>query len=66
MVSISTVHDIDNIKSDLTVGHLKDAIIKKKPLSFQDVDLDKLDLRKVSGCPSISTYADNFSTRPPF
>jgi hypothetical protein len=52
--------------SRVTVGHLKDAIVKRKPLSFQDVDLEELDLRKVSACPPFSTYADNFPTRAPF
>jgi hypothetical protein len=39
------------------VGHLKDAIVKKKPALFEGVDADELDLWKVS---AFSTYADNF------
>ncbi len=53
-----------DIDDNLTVGHLKDAIVKKKPLAFQDVDPDELDLWKVSGFTP--TYADNFPTRHPF
>jgi hypothetical protein len=55
-----------DIGDDRTIGHLKDAIVKKKPLSFQDVEPDELDLWKVSAFPPCSTYADNFPTRHPF
>jgi hypothetical protein len=55
-----------DIGDDRTVGHLKDAIVKKNPVSFEGVDAYKLDLWKVSGFPPFSTYADNFPTRRPF
>jgi len=48
------------------VGHLKDAIVEKNPVSFEGVDAYELDLWDVSGFPPVSTYADNFSTRHPF
>jgi hypothetical protein len=40
-----------DIKDNLTVDDLKVAIVKKKPLSFKNVDADELDLWKVSGFP---------------
>jgi len=55
-----------DIEDNLTVDHLKDAIVKKNPVSFQDVDADELDLWKVIGFPPLPTYADNFPTRRPF
>jgi hypothetical protein len=55
-----------DINDNLTVGHLKEMIVKKKPASFEGVDADELDLWKVSGFPPFSTYADNFPTRRPF
>jgi len=55
-----------DIEDNLTVGHLKDAIVKKKPISFEGVDADELDLWDVSGFPPVSTCADNFPTRHPF
>jgi len=55
-----------NIEDNLTVDHLKDAIVKKNPVSFQGVDPYELDLWDVSGFPPVSTSADNFPTRHPF
>ena len=55
-----------DIEDNLTVDHLKDAIVKKNPVSFEDVDSDELHLWKVSGFPPFSTYPDYFSTRHPF
>ena len=55
-----------DIEDDVTVSHLKHAIVKRKPLLLQDVDPDDLDLWKVSGFPSFSTYADNLPARHPF
>jgi hypothetical protein len=55
-----------DIGDDRTVGHLKDAIVKKNPVSFEGVDAYKLDLWKVSGFPPFSTYADSSPTRRPF
>jgi hypothetical protein len=36
-----------DIEDNLTVDHLKDAITKKKPGSFANVDPDELDLWKI-------------------
>jgi hypothetical protein len=55
-----------DIKDNLTVSHLKDAIVKKTPVSFEGVKADELDLWKVNGFPPFSTCADNFPTRHPF
>jgi len=54
-----------DIGDDRTVGDLKNEIVKKNPLSFENVDPYELDLWKVSGFPPFSTYADNCSTRHP-
>jgi len=42
-----------DIEDDRTVGHLKDAIVKKNQATFEGVDAYELDLWKVpvSGCP---------------
>ena len=48
-----------DIGDDRTVGDLKNEIVKKSPLSFENVDPYELDLWKVSGCPPFLTYADN-------
>ena len=55
-----------DIGDNRTIAHLKDAIVKKKPLSFENVEPDELVLWKVSAFPPCSTYADNLPTRHPF
>src|SRR5260221_2584972 len=55
-----------DIEDNRTAGHLKNAILKRNPVSFEDVDAYELDLWKVSGCPLFSTYTDNLPTRHPF
>ena len=52
-----------DIEDNLTVGHLKDAIVKKTPVAFEGVDAYELDLWDVSGFPPVSTCADKFPTR---
>ena len=51
-----------DIEDNLTVYHLKKAIVTEKPLSFQGVEADELVLWKVSGFPPFPTCADNFPT----
>jgi hypothetical protein len=50
--------DIEDIR---TVGHLKEAIVKKKPIVFANVDPDQLTLWKVCGF-SLSLDRVNYST----
>jgi hypothetical protein len=54
-----------DVEDNITVDHLKYNIVKKNPVSFENVDPNELDLWKVGGFPSLSTYADNFPTRYP-
>ena len=54
-----------DVEENLTVDHLKAAIVKKNPISFENVDPYELDLWKVSAFPPLSTYADT-PTRYPF
>jgi len=44
-----------DIGDDRTIGHLKDAIVKKNPVWFEGVDAYELDLWKVSAFPPCST-----------
>jgi len=39
-----------DIEDNQTVGHLKEAIVNKKPRSLSNVEPDELKLWKVSGC----------------
>ena len=53
--------DIEDI---LTVGDLKEAIVKKKQVAFANVDPDDLDLWQVSSLPLFPAYAYNFARYP--
>jgi hypothetical protein len=55
-----------DIEHSITVGHLKDAILKKKSPMFANVDTDQLTLWKVSGfSPLLQNYALKSPTRSP-
>ena len=55
-----------DVEENITVDHLKLAIVKRNPVSFAGVDAYELDLWKVSAFLPFSTFADNFPTRHPF
>ena len=44
----SSAFSVD-IEHSITVGHLKDAILEKKSVTFANLDADQLKLWKVSG-----------------
>jgi hypothetical protein len=50
-----------DIEDTRTVGHLKEAIVKKKPTAFANVDPDQLTLWKVRGF-SLSIDLADYST----
>jgi hypothetical protein len=50
-----------DIEDSRTVGHLKEAIVKKKPTAFANVDPDQLTLWKVRGF-SLSIDLADYST----
>ena len=66
VLDVSNSAFLVHIEHSMTVSHLKEAIKKKKPVTFANVDADQLKLWKVSGfSPLLQDYALKSPTRSP-